>query len=285
MGIRTLSGAVYVLITVLFFLLREFVSDYFFYLYIAILSALGTIEVSRAVGYGERDFSFYFTMAFGIILVPVFVLFQKTLKLGAIVCFLLVNVLALVFTIISKKKNTYVNEGEVNVYSSRIIALYYPSVFILFMCLLCTFHGDAPLTALVLLFVISPLTDTMAYLVGMVYNKIRKGKAKKLCPKLSPKKTIAGAIGGLFGGVLGAILVLLIFKPRLALNYPWLFFIIVGALGSLFTQIGDLFESYIKRSVGIKDMGKLIPGHGGIMDRIDGMCFCSVVLYFAFLII
>ena len=283
MKIRTLSGAVYVLITVLFFMLREFVSDYFFYLYFAIFSAIGTMEVSRAVGYGVKDFSYYFTIVFGILLVPFFVLFQKTLRLGSLACFILVNVLALIFSIIAKKKMT--DKNEVNVYSARVISLYYPSIFIVFMCLLNTFYGDFPLTALVLLFVISPLTDTMAYLVGMLYNKIKKGNAKKLCPKLSPKKTIAGAIGGLIGGAIGSILVLVIFKPNLGLSHPWLFFIIVGVLGSMLTQMGDLFESYVKRSVGIKDMGKILPGHGGVMDRIDGMCFCAILLYFAFLII
>lgn len=285
MGIRTLSGAVYVLISVLFFLLREFVSDYFFYLYIAIFSAIGTMEVSRAVGTGVKDFSFYFTLVFGVLLVPIFVVFQKTLKLGAVACFVLINLLALVFIIIAKTKKTTQSKDEVSVYSARVISLYYPSIFIVFMCLLNAFYGDFPLTSLVLLFVISPLTDTMAYLVGMAYNKIRKGKARKLAPVLSPKKTIAGAIGGLFGGAIGSILVLLVLKPSLGLNHPWLFFILIGVFGSVFTQLGDLFESYIKRSVGIKDMGKIIPGHGGVMDRIDGMCFCSVLLYFAFLLI
>ena len=68
---------------------------------------------------------------------------------------------------------------------------------------------------LVLIFVVSPLTDTMAYLVGMTYNKIRKGQAKKLCPNLSPKKTIAGAIGGLFGGAIGGLLIWAIFRPEI----------------------------------------------------------------------
>ena len=147
------------------------------------------------------------------------------------------------------------------------------------------FYGEFALIAIVLLFVISPLTDTMAYFVGFIYNKISKGKAKKLAPILSPKKTIAGAIGGLIGGALGSVLVLLIFKPSLRLSNPWLFFVLVGVIGSLFTQIGDLFESFIKRSVGIKDIGKIIPGHGGVMDRIDGMSFCAVVIYFAFILI
>ncbi len=283
MGIRTLSGAVFALIIVLFFMLRQFVSEYFFYLLIAIFSAIGTYEVSKAVGYDKKDASFWCTIVFGVLLVPIFILFQL-LNAGSVACFMLVNVLALVFAIIAKRIPP--KKGETfNPYSARIVAIYYPSIFIIFMCMLNAFKGEHGFISLLLLFVISPLTDTMAYFVGFIYNKIRKGKAKKLAPVLSPKKTVAGAIGGLIGGALGSILVLLIFKPSLRLDNPWIFFVIVGVIGSLFNQLGDLFESFIKRNVGLKDMGNVIPGHGGVMDRIDGMSFCSVVLYFAFLII
>ncbi len=283
MGIRTLSGAVFVLISVLFFMLRQFVHEYIFYVLLAFFSAVGTFEVSRAVGKGEKGLSFYFNLVFGIILVPVYAVFQIFFELGTTVCFLLTNLLALTFIIISRTKK--VNPDEKNLYLSRILAFYYPAIFIIFMCMLNSFYGDFAFISLLLLFVISPLTDTMAYLVGMLYNKIRKGKAKKLCPKLSPKKTVAGAIGGLFGGAIGALLVYLVFRPDLHINNHWLFFSIVGVVGSLLTQIGDLFESFIKRSVGIKDMGSIMPGHGGVMDRIDGMSFCALALYFAFFII
>ena len=139
--------------------------------------------------------------------------------------------------------------------------------------------------ALLLTFVISPLTDTFAYFVGMAYNKIKKGTAKKLCPKLSPKKTVAGAIGGLFGGVLGGFLVYIIFKPEILENYTLLIFLALGLLASVLTQIGDLFESFIKRRVGIKDMGKIMPGHGGVLDRFDGIFFNGIFTYIFFLLI
>lgn len=147
-----------------------------------------------------------------------------------------------------------------------------------------------------LVFVISPCADSLAYLVGMIYNKIKKGQAKKLCPKLSPNKTWAGAIGGVMGGVLGAMLVCLIFNDKIVeiqnsipdsarFSYPYLHFAIIGFIGAILTEVGDLFESFIKRRVGIKDMGKIMPGHGGIMDRIDGMSFASVAIFLWFLLI
>ena len=135
--------------------------------------------------------------------------------------------------------------------------------------------------ALLLCFVCSSLSDTFAYLVGSFFG------GKKLCPKLSPKKTWSGAIGGVIGGIVGAILVLAIFGSRVHLGFDnkWLFFIIVGAISSVLTIAGDLFESSIKRKVGIKDMGNILPGHGGILDRIDGISFVALFIYILFLFV
>ena len=115
-----------------------------------------------------------------------------------------------------------------------------------------------------------------------------EGKAKKMCPKLSPKKTWAGAIGGILGSVIGAIVVYFS-VDKTGINAtakinPVIIFLIAGALAGVFTEIGDLFESYIKRKVGLKDMGRIMPGHGGIMDRIDGMTFAAAVVYLLFVL-
>ena len=110
-------------------------------------------------------------------------------------------------------------------------------------------------------------------------------QAKKLCPNLSPKKTVAGAIGGLIGGALGSLILYFIFRPEYNFFSPILLFIIVGLVASFLTEAGDLFESLIKRKVGIKDMGKIMPGHGGVMDRIDGMVFASPVIMLIFLLV
>ena len=78
------------------------------------------------------------------------------------------------------------------------------------------------------------------------------------------------------------------FRADISAKYDFmpitLSFFIIGIFGSVLTEIGDLFESYIKRKVGIKDMGRIMPGHGGVMDRIDGMSFAAVFIYFWFLI-
>jgi phosphatidate cytidylyltransferase len=84
--------------------------------------------------------------------------------------------------------------------------------------------------------------------------------------------------------MVGAILVFFVFGIKLGGNFTWYLFLIVGVLGGVFTIIGDLFESAIKRKLGIKDMGTIIPGHGGVLDRVDGISFCSIIVFIAFMI-
>ncbi|MFZ5646320.1 MAG: phosphatidate cytidylyltransferase [Bacillota bacterium] len=111
--------------------------------------------------------------------------------------------------------------------------------------------------------------DTAAYFVG------RKMGRKKLAPKLSPGKTVEGAIGGIAGSVLGALLIYMV--------YPWYLFykfIALGVLVGVSGILGDLFESSLKRTAGVKDAGLIIPGHGGVLDRFDSMLFTAPTVYY-----
>ena len=111
--------------------------------------------------------------------------------------------------------------------------------------------------------------DTFAYFFGKAFGK------HKLYEKLSPKKTIEGSIGGLIGScVFGAIACFSFFGGE---NLPQI--LIVSLLTGAFAQIGDLFESLLKRVAKVKDSGKVMPGHGGILDRVDGIYFGAPVLY------
>jgi len=125
-----------------------------------------------------------------------------------------------------------------------------------------------------LLLLIIMCGDSAAYFVGISIGR------RKLYPAVSPNKSIEGAIGGLAGSILGAFIAQLTFFPQLAWWDVLLLGSILGALG----QVGDLFESLLKRSFGVKDSGTLIPGHGGILDRLDSLLFAfPPALYYALL--
>jgi phosphatidate cytidylyltransferase len=121
----------------------------------------------------------------------------------------------------------------------------------------------------VLALVLSWFSDTGAYFAGRFLGK------HKLYEAVSPKKTVEGAFGGLLFGVIGAIVGHFFYLRSLPLPDAILLAIVAGGLG----QAGDLGESLLKRSVGVKDSGGIVPGHGGILDRVDALLVTSAVTY------
>jgi len=120
-----------------------------------------------------------------------------------------------------------------------------------------------------LLLIIVMSGDTAAFYVGSSLGK------RKLYPIVSPNKSVEGMIGGLVGSVLGALLASATFFPEITIVDAVAAAFIVGLLG----QLGDLFESLLKRSFGVKDSGNIIPGHGGMLDRLDSVLFAAPTLY------
>ncbi len=115
-------------------------------------------------------------------------------------------------------------------------------------------------------FVVAFLSDSGAYFVGMKFGR------HKLAPVVSPNKTIEGALGGLAAAMVGMVVYALVLDlafPQLTVNYGMA--IVCGLVGSMAGVFGDLCFSIIKRQTGIKDYGNLIPGHGGVLDRLDSM--------------
>ena len=113
-------------------------------------------------------------------------------------------------------------------------------------------------------------SDTSAFFVGRAWGK------HALAPSISPGKTWEGAIGGLLASIIASLILGTIFP--LPFNY-WQT-ALLGCIISIFAQLGDLVESLIKRNLGAKDAGRLIPGHGGILDRIDSLIFTGVIVYY-----
>lgn len=127
----------------------------------------------------------------------------------------------------------------------------------------------------VLVFICSWGNDTLAYCVGMLFGK------HKMSPVLSPKKSIEGLFGGIIGaGLLGVIYGLIIRNKMPEVHSLPLYLFIICALGAIPAVIGDLAASAIKRNNEVKDYGKLIPGHGGVLDRFDSLIFTAPIIYY-----
>ncbi len=121
-------------------------------------------------------------------------------------------------------------------------------------------------------------SDTAAYFIGKAFGK------HKLAPSISPGKTWEGAVAGVIGAVIVSLL--FIFDTPFQLPTDFILTIILALLISVFGQLGDLAESMLKRGTGVKDSGTLMPGHGGILDRLDSILFAGAVVYifYSFLI-
>ncbi|HLS06512.1 MAG TPA: phosphatidate cytidylyltransferase [Bacillota bacterium] len=196
------------------------------------------------------------TVSLWIILLPE--AWQQT-SLPKVNVLMILTLLLVIYTVISKNKFTFTDVGFF------VVTLIYISMgFYFFM--------HARLLGLnYLLFILFTIwaTDTGAYFSGYLFGK------RKLWPKISPNKTIEGAVGGL---VL-AIIVATIFQFVYPFSIPTYLLIGVTLLISIFGQIGDLVASAYKRHYEIKDSGQLLPGHGGILDRLDSLIFVLPILY------
>ncbi|HEX73915.1 MAG TPA: phosphatidate cytidylyltransferase [Dehalococcoidia bacterium] len=122
-------------------------------------------------------------------------------------------------------------------------------------------------------------SDTAAFFIGRALGR------HHLVPSISPGKTWEGAIGGIFGAIIVSLLFTLptLFafpNPLYLQDFSYWQAILLSLLASIFGQLGDLVESLLKRNMGVKNSGKLLPGHGGFLDRIDSIVFAGVVVYY-----
>lgn len=118
-------------------------------------------------------------------------------------------------------------------------------------------------------------SDTAAFFVGGAIGRHR------LAPRISPSKTWEGSIAGVFGAVIVSLVVVTLLGLPLGYGQA----VLLGLLVSIFGQLGDLVESLLKRNMGVKESGKLLPGHGGMLDRMDSIVFAGIVVYYFFLIV
>lgn len=236
---------------------------------ISVISLMGFFEIGRAVSEKEKKKpdSFDVIGFIGIIGYDT-ILYIKGMNMLLLACILLTLLVFMVAYVMQFPK--YRCEKAFTAF----FAFVYAPVMLSFMYL--TRELPKGIFLVWLVFASSWLSDTFAYFFGRALGK------HKLAPVLSPKKSIEGSIGGIFGAaVISAVYGLILYKTGAMdnSNIIWIF-AIIGAAGSVISQIGDLVASGIKRDHNIKDYSHLIPGHGGIMDRFDSTIVTAPIIYF-----
>ena len=279
---RTITGIGIVIVTVGFFLCKYFldmpvfegvflkpvtIGDMLFDLFILIMAVISTYEYERAFSDKllKTEKAIIFIYPFAVYISYCF----KGLgwAFGAMLFLFLLLLAQLVFEY---------DKISLESIGISLFTMIYPSTILVSLLVINRYPTLEPL---LMVFAITPCADTFAYFVGSIV------KGKKLCPNISPNKTVSGFIGGLFA----SLLVYFIFTEKGAIfNSVFLEVLLFAGAGiacALLTAYGDLVESVIKRKLGIKDMGKILPGHGGMSDRIDGLTFAAPVISFVFTIL
>ncbi len=292
---RTITSVVYVAVLILLCAMKWCIprgyGAFAFDLLFCAISVLGSLEFLRALdnANGENKISLpqrIFTVSFCIIVVPLYVLCELTMRQGFLstaCAFAIYATFLSAVSVFDHKRSSVKN-----------------TVFCVFCMLYCgvlstMFSGinhlpQNSMAAILVLFLCPVFTDAGAFIFGKCFKRFLP---YKLAPQISPNKTIIGAIGGVIGGFLAAVVAYLLINYLGGYNdvyltftstriHPIVTFILVGLFTAVVAQVGDLFESALKRELGIKDMGNILPGHGGVLDRFDSMLYCSLTVMLAF---
>ena len=291
MKTRIISGAILISIVTAFLVLAKTVSPFFLTAFIVIACAIGTYElVKNAAGITQKT-AFIGSMVYSSLMIVLLdnkldqIIFDWSLKeLSSSILnpnsaptfkqFIFSNwghfpfvltVFYFVFCVVMTLKfHKDFTLAKISVFCAMPLVLSYA-----FSVLGSIINNADGIYYLLLLLNFSAICDTGAYFVGVTCGK------HKLCPEISPKKTIEGALGGIASSIVVGLILVFAFGrtehivPTLILTIP---LCILGMLG-------DLFASAIKRSVNLKDYGSLIPGHGGVLDRVDSILMIAPVLY------
>lgn len=254
-GTRLLSGILLVAIA-----LATIVSGgYVLFFTLIAVSLIGMHELYKAMKVKDEEFNILEIVGYvGAILyyVAVFLDFERYGTLAVILALVL---LMFVYVFLYPR-------FEANQVMAAFFGIVYVAVMLSFIYLTRQLPGGV--YHVWLIFLCSWGCDTCAYCVGMLIGK------HKMAPVLSPKKSVEGAVGGVVGAALLGVVYAAVTRG------PVVEYAVICAAGALISMVGDLAASAIKRNQGIKDYGKLIPGHGGILDRFDSVIFTAPVIYF-----
>lgn len=283
---RTISGIVLVILA----FGAIWAGDWVLLLTIYAVSVIGFLELTRAMGVNQKGKAPNAYEVVGLIGITAYDVLlyvygtglglltdgprQLTITGAAAAAFMCLMVLILTLLCLMAVYVLTFPKTKCDVPIRAFFACIYAPVMLSFIWLIREWHGGFYLVWLV--FISSWISDTCAYLVGRTFGK------HKLAPVLSPKKSVEGSVGGILGAALVGFLYGFLLQRTNALDLPCqaAYFALIGGVGSVLSQLGDLAASGIKRDHDIKDYGKLIPGHGGIMDRFDSVIVTAPLIYF-----
>lgn len=279
---RTISGIVYIAVIILCTTplgaqLLDTVSpglvkqQYLYYGLITFLLLVGTWECIKIMKFGN-GYEKWIVLPLTLF---IFYMFSKRyFQHGFYFDFRLTEILAILLVVIAVvtlfkfTSELYFDSGKL-IFTVIYVAL--PFCFALGLPKYASYNSTFSLEVL-FLFILIWSSDTFAYLVGKFFGK------HKMAPKISPKKTWEGYAGGV---VLTLVLSYFVEQYQPQLRGNWM---IVGFLIAAFAPLGDLVESQLKRTFGVKDSGNIIPGHGGVLDRLDSFLICVPVVYLYFIL-
>ena len=227
---------------------------------ILFLSVLGLSEFYR-MALPDRKVERYLAVVLGSMLPVAFLSRDYLIILGAVTLLVLFSALLFLFRITDVRRSA----GEASLF---LMGFFYVPFLLGHLILV---RGEPFGSQWVLLLLVIVMSgDSAAYYVGSSFGR------NKLYPVVSPNKSREGAVGGLAGSIIGALCFKWLFFPELTVADAAICAFLLGMLG----QVGDLFESLLKRSFGVKDSGQIVPGHGGILDRLDSILFAAPALFY-----
>lgn len=280
---RPLTGLAYLAVIFAFFTARVLLCDVFwgmllFDVLILLFAQIGTFEMCRAMrdnlSVCQRALVHFFSAAAlsiycGFDLLGQYFSFAN-IALPALFFAAVCAVMTLVGVLVVRHEKTSLQS-----IGASLLSLVYPTALLLSLCMVNHMRETGAL-GILFVFALCPFADCFAFVFGVLFHKIFP---KKMAPAVSPNKTVIGGIGGLFGGALGSVCIFFAYFgliKRTAFPYfQLLYFVLLGLVLALLAEFGDLAESAFKRKIGIKDMGNLLPGHGGVLDRIDSALYVS----------
>lgn len=302
---RLLTGSVILLVYALVLVSARY-TPYVFDVFVGLLAVMGAVEVSRVlerkklytniIFIGCFPAIMYIAMQIGLIKQRSWLYFVAYFICVLLILFVVNFLYTILFRKVTRREKIRYGIDEVAVTNTKYafskcmnstFVMIYPVVLFTAFFAINHFYDFAFVNSvgledtnlivlffLVFTFIVTMLTDSMAMVVGSTF------KGPKLCPIISPNKTVSGAVGGFVFGALGGLLTYYLFtlnkvfkSMMFYLDITWWKILIVGVVVSIIGQIGDIIASALKRSARVKDYGTIFPGHGGVMDRVDGLIF------------